>query len=82
MKVGDKVRSTKVRPEEFATIVKANINVRENADQNNKKEVRSTYTAEFEDGSSLIFYGFDINKTIFKVEATDGQMSLDQFISY
>lgn len=78
MKIGDKVRSTKVRPKEVATIVKADIKVRKYADRNHKQEIQSTYTAEFEDGSSLIFYGFNINKTIFKVEAQDGQITLDQ----
>lgn len=78
MKIGDKVRSTKVRPGEVATIVKSDIKVRNGVKPNRKREIQSTYTAEFDDGSSLIFYGFNINKTIFKVEAKDGQITLDQ----
>lgn len=81
MKVGDKVRSTKVRPKEIAVIVKADINVRRDVTRKRKDDIRSTYTAKFDDGSSLIFYGFDVNKTVFKVEDKNGQMTLDQFIS-
>lgn len=81
MKVGDKVRSTKVRPTEVATIVKADINIREGDESKPKKEIRSTYTAKFDDGSSLIFYGFDIGRSVFKVEDNDGQITLDQFIN-
>ena len=81
MKVGDKVRSTKVRPKETATIVKADINIREGDELKPKKEIRSTYTAKFDDGSSLIFYGFDIGRSVFKVEDDDGQITLDQFIN-
>lgn len=80
MKIGDKIRSTKVRPKEIATVTKVDINLREKAEKGRKREVRSTYTAEFDDGSSLIFYGFNINRTVFKVEESDGQMCLDQFI--
>lgn len=79
MKVGDKVRSTKVRPTEVATISKAEIKICD--DGCGKKGTRSTYTAKFDDGSSLIFYGFDIGRSVFKVEDNDGQITLDQFIN-
>ena len=80
MKIGDKVRSTKVRPKEVATIIKADIIVRKGA-KVRKDEIRSTYTAEFDDGSKLIFYGFDINRFVFKVEDSNGQITLDQWLS-
>ena len=81
MKIGDKVRSTKVRPNDVATITKSNV-ILNNKNKNDivKKEIRSSYEAEYEDGSKLIFYGFDINRTIFKVEDDYGQMHLGQFI--
>ena len=81
MKIGDKVRSTKVRPNDVATITKSNV-VLNNKNKNDviKKEIRSSYEAEYEDGSKLIFYGFNIGKTIFKVEEDYGQMHLGQFM--
>lgn len=81
MKIGDTVRSTKVRPNDVATITKSNV-VLNNKNKNDvvKKEIRSSYEAEYEDGSKLIFYGFNIGKTIFKVEDDYGQMHLGQFM--
>lgn len=82
MKIGDKVRSTKVRPKEVATIIKSDVKIRKDQAKS-KQEVRTSYTAQYDDGSSLIFYGFDINRTIFKVELPEEftQMSLDQFMN-
>lgn len=81
MKIGDKVRSTKVRPNDVATITKSNV-VLNNKHKNDvvKKEIRSSYEAEYDDGSKLIFYGFNIGQNIFKVEEDYGQMHLGQFI--
>lgn len=77
MKVGDIIYSTKIRPKAKATIVKADVNVK---DREGKKEVRSKYVAKYKDGSEITFYGFDINRTIFKYEESDGQLSLFDFM--
>lgn len=81
MKIGDKVRSTKVRPNDVATVVKSNVALNNKRKDNSvKKEIRSSYEAEYADGSKLIFYGFNIGKTIFKVEEDYGQIHLGQFM--
>lgn len=74
MKIGDKVRSKKVRHDETATITYVSI-------IKMGKKCRTTYNARFDDGSELTFYGFDIGKTVFKVEECDGQMCLDDFMN-
>ena len=79
MKIGDRVRSIKVRPKEVATVTKVDISLKEKAAE--KRKFRSSYEAQFDDGSKLIFYGFNINQTIFKVEEDDGQLHLNQFMS-
>lgn len=79
MKVGEKVFSTKVRPWDVATITKMDLQQHYN-EKKNRMETRTTYTAEFDDGTSLIFYGFNINKSIFKHVVPDGQMDLSQFM--
>lgn len=81
MKIGDKVRSTKIRPNDVATITKSNVvlNDKRKGDAV-KKEIRSSYEAKYEDGSTLIFYGFDINRSIIKVEDDCGQIHLGQFM--
>lgn len=84
MKIGDKVRSTKVRPNEIATITKAEIDIRNKAkkDGGKRKNIRSKYEAEYADGSKLIFYGFDIDRFVFRTDEVDiGQMSLDMFMN-
>lgn len=78
MKVGDVVYSTKVRPYEKATIVKVDVTVK---NRENKKEVRSKYVAKYLDGSELTFYGFNLNKSIFKHIVQDGQMSIFDYIA-
>lgn len=79
MKVGDKVRSLRVRPDEIAVVTRADIKIVKN-EKKNCDETRTTYTAEFDDKTKLIFYGFDINRFIFKVEEDDGQIHLSDFI--
>lgn len=74
MKVGDVVYSTKTRPNVYATIESAHVKNVKN--KKGKVECRTTYKAKYEDGSTLTFYGFDINRSIFKVEEDDGQISL------
>lgn len=81
MKVGDIVRSTKVRPSDRAKIVKVEIKKIHN-EKRNREEIRTTYTAEFPDKTSMIFYGFNINKSVFKVISHDGQMCLSDFMTY
>lgn len=84
MKIGDKVRSVKVRPGDIATITKADIDIRDKVkkDGSKWKNIRSKYEAEYSDGSKLIFYGFDIDRFVFRTDEVDaGQMSLDQFMS-
>lgn len=81
MKLGDKVKSTKVRPGEVAVITKADIRIRgKTTDGSVKRECRSSYEAEYPDKSKLIFYGFDIGRSIFRVEESDGQMTLDEWL--
>lgn len=81
MKVGDVVMSTKVRPYENAKIVKTDIKTRWD-EKKNRKETRTEYVAEFPDKSTFIFYGFNINKSVFKVMENDGQMCLSDFMNY
>lgn len=81
MKVGDIVRSTKVRPSDRAKIVKVEIKKIHN-EKKDIEEIRTTYTAEFPDKTSMIFYGFNINKSVFKVMSHDGQMCLSDFMTY
>ena len=65
MVVGDVVMSTKIRPYENATITKVDISIHEKTNKKGvkRKETRSSYTATFADGTSFIFYGFNINKS-------------------
>lgn len=81
MKIGDIVMSTKVRPYENAKIVKVEVKKIHN-EKKDRTEIRTTYTAEFPDKTSMVFYGFDINRFIFKVEEHDGQMCLSDFMEY
>lgn len=82
MKIGDKVRSTKVRPKDVATVTKTHFESKSKvSDERVKKELRTSYEAEYDDGSKLIFYGFNINQIIFKVEEDDGQIHLNQFMN-
>ena len=81
MKVGDRVRSVRVRPDEIAVVTKADIKIVKNEKENRiKYETRTSYTAEFDDKSKMIFYGFDINRFVFKVEEDDGQIHMSDFI--
>lgn len=81
MKVGDLVMSTKNQPYANAKIVKVDVITMFNK-KKQKNETRTTYTAEYPDGTKLIFYGFNINKSIFKVMEHDGQMVLSDFMNY
>lgn len=78
MKVGDRVYSTKVRPYETATISKVDIDIKDR--EGKKAQIKSKYIAKYLDGSELTFYGFNINKTIFKHMDADGQYSLFDYI--
>lgn len=78
MKVGDIIYSTKVRPNEKATIVKADVKIKE---RKGIKEIQSKYVAKYLDGSEITFYGFNINKTIFKSDVQEGQLSLFDYIN-
>lgn len=77
MKVGDVVYSTKIRPNVTATVIKADVVVKDKIDD--KKQVRTSYIARYDDGSELRFYGCQINHSVFKVE-DNGQMSIFDFI--
>ena len=79
MKIGDVVKSTKIRPSEPAKVIKADIKIRCN-DKTMRNEVRTEYIAEFPDKTTFTFYGFDINRSVFKVQESDGQMRLEDFI--
>lgn len=75
MKVGDYVKSTKIRPEESAKVVKAKIYKRPNY-------TKTEYVARFDDGSEFIFYGSQVNKSVFKdMTERDGQMNIFDFIN-
>ena len=79
MKLNDTVRSTKIRPNETAKIVKVDVRKVHN-EKKDREEIRTTYSAEFQDKTTMIFYGFDINRSVFKVEEDDGQMHLSAFM--
>ena len=83
MKIGDKVISTKIRPGTPAVVTNAEVNIKEKELKSGrkKKECRTKYQAKFDDGTFMIFYGFDIDRSVFKVEESDGQMCLEQFLS-
>lgn len=81
MKIGDIIRSNKVRPNDTAKIIKVEVKKIHNG-KKNRTEIRTTYTAEFPDKTTMVFYGFDINRFIFKVEEHDGQMCLSDFMAY
>ena len=82
MKVGDIVISTKVRPNARAVITNAEVVIKEEELKSGKKKkvCRTKYQAKFDDGSFMIFYGFDINRSVFKQEESDGKMCLEQFM--
>ena len=82
MKIGDIVTSKKIRPGLHATITNAEVVIKSKELKNGrkKKETRTMYQAKFDDGSSMIFYGFDIGRSVFKVEEADGQMCLSEFM--
>lgn len=79
MKIGDIIRSTKVRPNDTAKVIKADVKQRYN-DKKKKTEIRTEYVAEFEDKTTMTFYGFDIDRSIFRIEESDGQMRLEEFM--
>ena len=83
MKIGDVVCSTKSRRNIHAVVTNAEVVIKEKELKNGmkKKETRTKYQARFDDGSFMVFYGFDIDRSIFKVEESDGQMCLSQFMS-
>lgn len=82
MKIGDIVISNKIRPGIPAVITNAEVVIKEKELKSGrkKKECRTKYQAKFNDGTFMIFYGFDIGRSIFKQEESDGQMCLDQFM--
>lgn len=83
MKVGDTIFSTKIRPYENAIIVKADVAIKERTKKDGtiKKETRTTYKAKYPDGSEITFYGFNLNKSVFKYIKPDGQLNLDDFMN-
>ena len=74
MKIGDVVVSKKTRPDERAKVIKVDISL------DKKKKPKTKYVAEYADKSTLIFYGWDVNKTVTKVEENDGQLCLFDFL--
>lgn len=77
MKIGDIVMSTKTRPYENARVISADISNR--IDKTGKKYVSTLYVAKYADGSLLEFRGQQVNKSVFKVMESDGQMCLSDF---
>lgn len=83
MKIGERVYSTKVRPGDIATVSKTHVDIKDGVTIHGRAKVfRTTYEATYDDGSKLIFYGFDINRFVFRAkdEVDVGQMTLDQFM--
>ena len=82
MKIGDVIFSTKVRPYENAVIVKADVEIKKRTNKNGsvREETRTTYKAQYKDGSEITFYGFNINKSVFKHTEPDGQINLKEFM--
>ena len=83
MKIGDIVISNNIRPGTPAVVTNAEVVIKEKELKSGrkKKECRTKYQAKFDDGTFMVFYGFDINRSIFKQEESDGQMCLEQFMS-
>lgn len=83
MKIGDIVYSTKIRPYEHAVIIKADVDIRwrEGKDGVRKKETRTSYVAQFTDKTTMTFYGFNVNKSVFKYILPDGQISLSDIFN-
>ena len=83
MKIGDIVYSTKIRPKTPAVITNAEVVIKEKELKSGrkKKECRTKYQAKYDDGSMMVFYGFDIGRSVFKVEESDGQICLSEFMS-
>jgi hypothetical protein len=82
MKIGDVVISNKVRPGTPAVVTNAEVVIKEKELKSGrkKKECRTKYQAKFDDGTFMIFYGFEIGRSVFRVEESDGQMCLEQFM--
>ena len=81
MKIGDVIYSTNVRGGDYATVIDAEVKLKEkNTKAGKKTEVRTKYTAKFKDGTLLVFYGFDIGRSVFKFEEPDNQMNLSDFM--
>ena len=74
MKVGDKIQHNK--HEGFATVV--NMKVETVLDDFKGKPItKSSYTARYENGALLKFYGYDIGKRVFKVKGNQAtQLSM------
>lgn len=83
MKIGDIVYSTKVRPKTPAVVTNAEVVIKEKELKSGrkKKECRTKYQAKYDDGTFMVFYGFDIDRSVFRVEESDGQMRLEEFMS-
>lgn len=75
MKIGDKVYHK--NREGVATIIQSRVLNVLDYDATGKIQVRTEYLATYEDGSPLIFYGFNIGKTVFKYEPNEQLSFLD-----
>lgn len=69
MKIGDKVYHK--NREGVATVISSEVLT------TNDHVVRTTYYSMYEDGSVMIFYGFNIGKTVFKYEPNEQLSFLD-----
>ena len=74
--------SNKIRPGVQAVITNAEVVIKEKELKSGrkKKECRTKYQAKYDDGTFMVFYGFNIGRSVFRVEESDGQMCLDQFM--
>ena len=82
MKIGDIIFSNKIRPGVRAVVANAEVVIKEDELKSGRKKkvCRTKYQAKYDDGTFMVFYGFDINRSVFKVEESDGQMHLNQFM--
>lgn len=82
MKIGDEIFSTKVRPNDVATITDVEVVAKwKETKTGKKKEIRTKYLAKYPDNSEITFYGFNINKSIFKFERPSGQITLEDYMN-
>jgi hypothetical protein len=77
MKVGDKIYHKKYAG--LATVIQSTVETTWDV-RKQKEVVRTKYLATYPDGRPITFFGYDVNKTIFKHKPVNEQMTLFDFI--